>query len=217
MKTLSFVLLLMASLVFVLLGCSDNSEPITGPNDQALPMSLTATPLAKGGDVVGSVSGQGRYFVSISGANAGNLVAARLALSGVKLADGSCSGKYEMDYLDAHNRVTLRIYGTIKGIKFYGNVAMLWGEVQSEFYVDIFGPQVWKQIMIVTDNGEGKKTVPDRVSNPWLTNDVWWPGEFDLFWGYTAEQFLVEMPINLGGTGSDYPLIQGNFQVKMHQ
>ena len=116
-----------------------------------------------------------------------------------------------MDYLDAHNRVTLRIYGTIKGIKFYGNVAMLWGEVQSEFYVDIFGPQVWKQIMIVTDNGEGKKTVPDRVSNPWLTNDVWWPGEFDLFWGYTAEQFLVEMPINLGGTGSDYPLDSGEF------
>ena len=67
MNPLSFVLLLMASLVFVLLGCSDNSEPITGPNDQALPMSLTATPLAKGGDVVGSVSGQGRYFVSISG------------------------------------------------------------------------------------------------------------------------------------------------------
>ena len=124
------------------------------PGDQGpLPTSPTPTAFAKAGSVGGSVSGEGRYFVSQSGANLGALYAATLVLSGVKSEDGICSGKYEMDYLDSHNKVVLRIKGTIREIKFYGNVAMLWGDVHSDFYVDIFGPQVWRQIIVVTTTG----------------------------------------------------------------
>jgi hypothetical protein len=216
MKTLSLTLLLMASMAFVLAGCSDNTVPIAGPTDQGFSTSPTPTAFAKGGAVGGSVSGEGRYFVSQSGANLGALYAARLVLSGVKSKDGTCSGKYEMDCLDSHNKVVNRIKGTIGEIKFYGNVAMLWGDVLSDFYVDVFGPQVWRQIMVVTDNGQGKNAVPDRAANPWLTTDGVWPGEFNQYWHLNAQDFLATIPGSLG-TDADYPLTSGNFQVKEYQ
>lgn len=189
MKIQSLVLLLMASLAFVLLGCSDNSAPIVAPTDEALSTSSSPAALAKGCVVVGSVVGDGVYSVSQSGANSGALVAAKVTFAAVKFNNGKCEDRYEMDYLDSRNKVTLRIKGTIEGIKFYGNVAMFWGKVKTEFYVDMFGPAKWRQIFVVTDNGKGKKAVPDRISNPWLTTDNVWPGEFDLFWGYSAETF----------------------------
>ena len=120
-----------------------------------------------------------------------------------------------MDYLDSHNKVVLRIKGIIREIKFYGNVAMLWGDVQSEFYVDLFGPQVWRQIIVVTDNGQGKNAVPDRASNPWLTTDGIWDGEFNQYWPLDVHDFLATIPGGLG-TESDYPLASGNFQVKVN-
>jgi hypothetical protein len=213
MKVVSLALLLTASVAFVLLGCSDNSSPTAGPTDKALSPSSTSTGLAKSGAVGGSVSGEGRYFVSQSGANLGALYAARMVLSGVKSKDGNCSGKYEMDYLDFHNKVVNRIKGVIREIKFYGKVAMLWGDVQTDFYVDVFGPQVWRQIIVVTENGHGKSALLDRASNPWLTTDGIWPGEFDTFWALNAQDFLASIPASLG-TEADYPLISGNFEVK---
>jgi hypothetical protein len=216
MKILSCSLPLLAMFACVMLGCSDNSAPITGPTDQALSTLPPLKALAKGCSVGGSVSGEGRYFVSQSGANAGFLSAVRLVLSGVRSENGTCCGKYEMDYLDSHNRVVNRIKGTIGEIKFYGNVAMLRGDVKSDFYVDLFGPQVWRQIIVVPDNGQGNNAVSDRASNPWLTTDGIWPGEFDQFWALDAEDFLASIPGSLG-TDSDYPLTSGNFQVKVNQ
>ncbi len=49
MKILSLTLLLMASMAFVLLGCSDNSAPIGAPTDQAGLSSSSSTVLAKAG------------------------------------------------------------------------------------------------------------------------------------------------------------------------
>jgi hypothetical protein len=46
MKILSFVLLLAASIAFLLLGCSDNSGPIVAPRDQSAPLN-EQSPLAK--------------------------------------------------------------------------------------------------------------------------------------------------------------------------
>jgi hypothetical protein len=43
MKILSFVLLLMVSMAFVLMGCSDNSAPIAAPTDQAAPLVVAPT------------------------------------------------------------------------------------------------------------------------------------------------------------------------------
>ena len=46
MKILSLALLLMASMAFVLLSCSDNSAPIAAPTDQPAPL-IEQAPLAK--------------------------------------------------------------------------------------------------------------------------------------------------------------------------
>jgi hypothetical protein len=48
MKILSLTLLLMASMAFVLLGCSDNSAPLVSPTDQS---AQTAAPLEKSNKV----------------------------------------------------------------------------------------------------------------------------------------------------------------------
>ena len=213
MKILSLALLLTVCLAFMLAGCTDSSSPVETPIDQGPSTSSSPTVLDKGNGVAGSAIGEGHYFVSISGANSGNLVAVRVAFTAIKHKNGKCTGQYEMFYLDANNKATLRIKGIVKGIKFYGNVAMFYGEVQTDFYVDVFGKQAWRQIFVVTDNGKRKHGVPDRISNPWLTTDGVWPGEFDQFWGYNAEKFLEEMPANIGITEADYPLTKGDVRV----
>jgi hypothetical protein len=52
MKVLSLALLLVASLAFVLMGCSDNSAQLVSPTDQSISMQTTTATLAKGGPVV---------------------------------------------------------------------------------------------------------------------------------------------------------------------
>lgn len=211
MKILSVVLLLMACLAFVLMGCSDNPGSLVTPSDQTLATAASPGSLAKGGAIVGSVHGEGFYDVDLSGTNSGFLASVRVEFVALKHSDGTCRGEYVMFYLDADGKVTYRIKGIVKGVKFYGNVAMFYGEVQSEFFVDMFGKQDWRQIFVVTDNDESG--APDRISNPWLTTDGVWPGEFDLFWSYTAEKFLEEMPANIGISQADYPLTKGDVRV----
>ena len=81
----------------------------------------------------------------------------------------------------------------------------------------MFGKATWKQTFVVTENGKGKKSVPDRMSNPWLTSDDVlggaWKGEFDTFWALNAEDFLASIPGSLG-TECDYPLTRGNIHVR---
>ncbi len=63
MKLLSCALLLMASLAFVLLGCSENSTPIASPTNQMAP-PMPAAGLAKGG-VLHSVTGSANCYAII--------------------------------------------------------------------------------------------------------------------------------------------------------
>ena len=50
---------------------------------------------------------------------------------------------------------------------------MVWGEFKMDFFVTMCGKATWTQIFVVTETGEGKKSVPNRMSNPCLTsNDV---------------------------------------------
>jgi hypothetical protein len=211
MKSLTYFFLFMAGLAVVLTGCSEPTTPVTEQRDKDIPSAASLLPLATGCPVAGSVLGEGRYFVSQSGSNLGMAYSVKFAVAALKFEDGGCVGQYVMIWLDENNKTTVRILGKITDIKFFGNVAMLAGEVQNDILVDFFGKQTWRQIMVVTDN-RGRKS--DRMSNPWVTSDGVWPGEFATFWGYTAEEFLVQMPINLGGTGADYPLAQGQIKVK---
>lgn len=212
MKNLCFALLLMASAAFVLLGCSDKSGPIVAPSEQTVASSATSHPnLAKGGVVVGSAQGGGHFItpnVPITGFSS-----VKFAFTALKYEDNTYGGQVEMDLVGFPPSLIKKIHGTVKGVKFYGKVAMCWAEVRTEFLVDMFGEATWRQIFVVTDNGEGKNSVPDRMSIPWFTTDAVWPGEFDTYWALSAEDFLATIPANLG-IPADYPLATGNIQVR---
>jgi hypothetical protein len=49
----------------------------------------------------------------------------------------------------------------------------------------------WRQILVVTDNGERTGSAPDRTPNQWLTNDLISAGECDNYWSMTAAEFLA--------------------------
>jgi hypothetical protein len=59
MKTVSVALLLVAGLAFVLVGCSDNSNPAAYSNGQSVAPSTAPASLAKG-DILHQVTGSGR-------------------------------------------------------------------------------------------------------------------------------------------------------------
>jgi hypothetical protein len=90
MKTLSCVLLLMASLAFVMLGCSDDLAPIAAPNEQALSTAASSNGLAKGGPVVHSATGSAHTILGI-GARGG--ASWFFSFSALQYADGSFGGR----------------------------------------------------------------------------------------------------------------------------
>lgn len=63
MKSFSVVLLLMASLAFVMTGCSDNSNSLVTPSDQSVASSVTTQASLAKGAVVRSVTGSGNIWI----------------------------------------------------------------------------------------------------------------------------------------------------------
>jgi hypothetical protein len=210
MKTLYIALLLTASLAFVIVGCTDTSNAPLISDGQFVTPGL-AQPLAKAAPVVGSAVGGGLIQTSDPSTD---FTAVKFGFTALKYADGTCGGQVEVDQVNLDKSISKKIHGPVKGVKFYGNVAMFWAELRTEFAVDYFGPATWRYIFVVTDNGEGNNSIPDRLSNPWLTSEQVWPGEFDSYWTMTAEQFLAAIPGSIG-TPADYPLQSGNIQVRI--
>lgn len=157
MKALSVVLLLMASMAFVLIGCSDNSSSLVALSEQS---SLGTTPspsFAKGGPVVHSASGSGSIFYGGK--------TATFAFTAHKYADGSCDGEYQLNshYQDPewgkwHGKVTsLEVYN--------GNTAVIGGiETISSF-------EGFYDAIVVQDNGEGKNGPVDKYTCTVLWTD----------------------------------------------
>jgi hypothetical protein len=207
MKALSLTILLVASLAFVLMGCSDNFAPIVAPGEQPSVQASAPTSLTKAGTPNSLVTGNGTFsapwcpFITFE-------------FSLIKMKDGSVQGHSRMAYLNAEKKVQDEFGGAIKGAKFDRNVVMFYVEIEGAMFEEYWGSHLgWKQIFVVTDNGEGAKSTPDRMSNPWLTTDEvpGWEGEFDAHWALDADQFLASIPPAWGGP--DYPLLRGNIQV----
>ena len=207
MKEFRLALLLTGSLAFVLVGCSDNSAPIVAPSDQPSTQASAPTSLAKAGTANTVVTGNGTISTSWC-----PFITFEFSL--IKMKDGIVKGHSRMAYLDADKKVQDEFGGAIKGAKFYGNVVMFYVDIEGPLFEEYWGTHLgWKQIFVVTDNGEGVKSTPDRVSNPWLTTDEvpGWEGTFDTWWAKDAAQFLASIPPDWGGP--DYPLLRGNIKV----
>lgn len=199
MKTL-FAFVLLAFLGLAILSCSEKTDQIVAIVEKVSTVSLDKqVHSATGGGVVNTLDPAiGNCPVSLS-------------FSAIQNQDGTATGSYEMHY-KLYNEKDIKIHGVVKGIKFYENVAMFWGEVTTEFLPELSSN--WKQIFVVTDNGEGNSSIPDRMSNPVLTTDDVWPGEFDYMWAMTPEEFLDYNQSIMSLGAGDYPLVTGNVQVR---
>jgi hypothetical protein len=159
MKTLSLVVLLVASLAFVMLGCSDSPGPVVGPNDQAISATTSSSALAKMGADMHSATGNGHWRMI------GTQSRVRFSFSAIQHADGSLSGEVrnndEGPTFKMHARVwDLMVDGNTAKICFTFSKGSIYGPPGGP-YTDISG---WLACVVVVDNGDGKDTEADLVS-----------------------------------------------------
>jgi hypothetical protein len=163
MRALSLALLLMASMAFVLGGCSDNSNSVVTPSEQALATPASSSSLAKGG-ILHSATGSGHWksvFFS-------DQTLIRVAFSAIQHADGTVSGEIE----DKDRGPTFKFHGKVIGLKVKNNIAKIEFKFTSGTYfgvplADYYGGDLSKVVawVIAIDNGEGKNAEkPDVVS-----------------------------------------------------
>jgi len=207
MKTFSFVLLLKAGMAFVLLGCSDNSNPVVTPSEQTIAASSSGASLAKGKPIVHSANGACNDFFE------GKMQT--WAFNAKQYADGTCDGVVQIvvhsqprDYGFLHcNVLSLKVWDVP------GGKAAVIGMVEVEK-----GPYNGSyDAFVVYDYGEGKKAPPDMYTTAicWDPDnsyenmyEVWqWPPD-------KVIQRIVE--IHPGTTVNDIllPVREGNVQVR---
>jgi hypothetical protein len=184
MKVPSLALLLMASMAFVLTGCSDNSGPVVGPNGQTLAASNSPAALSKTGEGLHQATGTGHWATTPWG-NA----RIRFAFSAIQHANGTTSGELQLNDESGecyfHAKVTeLRIEPG------QPNMAELIGTIDKGGAGKGAPPYVSTVFVVVVDNGEGKKaTGPDMISYiPWFG-----PGDAE-YYGTTVEALLALTP-----------------------
>ncbi|HLP16465.1 MAG TPA: hypothetical protein VK470_09425 [Bacteroidota bacterium] len=199
MKTFS-VLLCAAGMVFVLNCCTDLSQPIGSPNEQARTTALAPNSLAKKGPAVNWASGNaGGTFDGKSVTWAGS---ARM------FADGSSDGQYE---LNVHSQDMARWHGNVVSLKVYdGNTAVIGGkEVRQEGAI----PDAY-EVFIWVDGGEGVKAPADRFSFV-----IYWTqdrADAERVWSLKPADVIKELERITGMTEDEImlPVAHGNISVR---
>ncbi len=159
MKAFPVILLLMASMAFVLMGCSDSSAPVATAGDQVVGFGHVMG-LEKAG-VIHAVSGSAHVkFVPVTGEEN-----AKFSFSAVQHADGSVTGE-----LTGQDKGRI-MYGEAKvyGLHVSGNMAKLDFRYTHGNFNTFYAPGTkitdivgW---VVLIDNGEGENaTGPDMVS-----------------------------------------------------
>ena len=179
MKTLIGTSLLMACVVLVLMGCSDNSTPVAAPGEQTSRLLGLSESLTKMGEDMHSATGSGHWR------SVGVQSHIRCSFSAVQHSDGTTSGVVQNN--DAGS--VFRFHGTVFDLKVEGNRAKICWVMTSGAYTLPGGPTVdvtgMVASMIVADNGDGRSaTESDLVSVVWF--DV--PGSYYPDISMTVEQ-----------------------------
>lgn len=208
MKIPSLVLLLMASLAFVLLGCTDNSDPLVTPSEQTIAASSSGASLAKGKPTVHSATGACNDFFEGAMQN--------WAFNAKQYADGTFDGVVQIvvhsqprDYGFLHcNVMSLKVWDLGGGVKaaVIGMVEVEKGPFNGSY--DAF---------VVYDYGEGSKSQPDMY-----TTFICWDPDNSYENMYAIWQLppneVVQKIVDLhpGTTVNDIllPVREGNVQVR---
>ncbi len=206
MKTLSFALLLVASMAFVLLGCSDN--PMVTPGEQAVAPSSSGASLAKGRPIVHSATGACSEFFG------GKIQS--WAFNAKQYEDGTCDGVVQID-VHSQSRDMGFLHCNVMSLKLYdmpdGAKAAVIGMVEVEK-----GPFNGSyDAFVVYDYGEGNKGHPDM-----FTTVICWDPENSLenmkaVWNMPPDEVIQRiLDIHPGLTWNDVlvPVDEGNVQVR---
>ena len=207
MKTLSVGLLLVASMAFVLMGCSDKSNLPVAPSDPAIMASKLPSSLSKGQPIVHSATGACNSFfegkVQSWGFNA------------KQYADGTCDGVVQI-VVHSQSRDVGFLYCNVLSLKVYnvdGGKAAVIGMVEVEK-----GPYNGSyDAFVVYDYGEGSKAHPDM-----FTTYICWDKDNSLdnmkvVWNMLPDEVVQRIvDIHPGTTRNDVlvPVEEGNVQVR---
>ena len=207
MKTLSCVLLLLASMAFVLVGCSDNSTPVGPPNASAQLSASVPVTLEKGVTVLHFAAGGGHLSDFWGGE-------VKWIFSFAAKQFGSDTYSGQVQFVDDAG---LKFHGTIINLNVVDNKAKLCWTFTSGPWAGLFG------CAVVADNGEGRNaTGPDMMTGFLYTDGsdigtgtiagitAMTPGEF-VTW---LEEYLFPVVIGLPpGLPALLPTSHGNVQV----
>ncbi len=233
MKALSVVLLLMASMAFVLMGCSDSLSPAVSPTNQAFSSPTTSTSLPKAGvEVIHSLRASANAYYTLWYGPDGTLWG---TIPGPKQ-----KGRFynvETVQADAYSGGTVvgsllyQFLGELPpGVEAFGFLGRVEGKViklavegtKAFVVVEVtkvngFPPGAWfAQVFI--DNGEGASS-SDEVSE-WFVTDAASVdpgyGSRDLWLSMGPNEFITWCTAQLQGTGVPvvFPIDHGNIQVR---
>lgn len=209
MKTLSFALLLMASMAFVMLGCSDNPDAVVSPGkQQAVTSPAASVPLEKGEAVVHCATGSGLLSDFW-----GTEVKWTFTFTAKECDGGRYTG--EVKFVD---HAGVKFHGTIINLNVVGNKAKLCWTYTSGPWAGLFG------CAVVVDNGEGGKAQgPDMMTGfLWTDGSDIGEGTIPGITAMTPDAFVLWLetylfPVVMGlppGLPALLPTDHGNVQVR---
>jgi hypothetical protein len=190
MKTISLALLLMASMAFVLGGCTDKSEPILAPTDQIESPNSEAS-LAKHGCVVHSIIASTRTRVNEMGAadKEGKILAV-MTLKAWGFQDGKGYGEFDLEQsgqLPPYGGK--EIHGKIVQLSVAGNKGKVMFEITKGYLVN--GMSLAGQIgcIVGIDNSARRHA---RLSDYWSAAAIDVPQVMkDMgFWEMSPDEFI---------------------------
>ena len=192
MKPIPLALLLVASMAFVMLGCSENSSSLVTPSDQPVGSSVTSQASLAKGAVVRSVTGSGNIWIADK--------MCPFALNARLYADGTAAGMFNLAIPAFNPKAHSR--GRIVAVTFYENysftnglsgpTALVWCQLDKIGYDRDAG--YWATFVV--DNGQVNGGPVQDWAGP--TSDIY-PNVIDLTPQQVADQYpFFFVPIDAG-------------------
>jgi hypothetical protein len=203
MKILSLALMLMASMAFVMLGCSDNSNSVVTPTDLAISSVSLPASLAKGG-VLHSVTGSAHVTIFD-----GETYYDGITVSAIDHGSGEFSGSVRyFDRLSA-----MQVMGKVIDVKVEGNKGKVSWEI-SRLVNPLWEPMGYGFVVLV-DNGQGNAPGPDQMSWVILPDPSGTPDGKSIqdLINMTPDGFLAWLE-SRGNTPTLFSYVNGNLQVR---
>jgi hypothetical protein len=224
MKARSLALLLMASLAFVLLGCSDNSNSVVTPSDQTINASSSPRSLAKGGVTISVTGSCQAYLVAVDDPNLGLIIIPgqkskesfynTMSFSAIEHSDGTYSGTFVSQFHGVPKEQATgglaKVTGRVLHVSVQDNIGKFVFIIADGDFAGMWGVIAFK------DLGEGGKSGSPDLQAAWLFSDK--PEDLQLWKSQTPQEYIdttvaMYQPF-LPWFNAWLPIDNGNVQVR---